>query len=482
MAIDKIEGGKKFEWSRIVLTQLGSAAVLLILSLVFGWLAFSRWRFKENLVEGYRAHDSRNFGRAKPLLADAGKWDPEHPGPPQYLAKIACEAGETSTAESTYQKLLASGYSRPHVRVGLGVVHLKKALAASDKAEINRFVGAAFQEFKAAGDLPEAEIGQGHCELVLAHKLGETTRYQTARTIFGKVKAALDSKEGYRREITREGILDFYSGLGKAYGSGAKYDPATREAYRVCSQYEARWEVPQKSMVAAEAIRFARLQDPVPADLSPLREDAMKFLIEFNNRWKSNVAMWDKVKAQWMALALSISQAYARAGMEKEFVEFLEQVTRAGGFTDRVEPIQVEAVGRSMLAIRAAPTVAVNERARLVAGAASRCDTLLTRLRPENDPKNEWKARTLNMIGVLEAWRAANQNQPAVNQRALDRFNEALKSAPDDYVYNRNAALILKRQKKQAAAIQPFLDKAKAAAAGPYAADFEELQKVLAGN
>jgi hypothetical protein len=478
MAIEKVEG-KKFEWTPAVLSQLGAAALLFILSLVFGWLALARWQFKRNVVEGYRLHDSRNVGAAKGPLKSAQGWNAENPGPSQVLAKIACEAGDTGAAEALYQGLLSRGYSRPQVRVGMGVVNLKKAVAATDKAEINRFVGAAMQEFKAAGaETPEAEIGLGHCELVLAHKLGETTRYATARQVFGKVKAALDSREAYRRGITREGLLDFYCGLGKASGSGGTYDPGTRQAYQVCAQYEASWEIPQKSMVAAEAIRFARAS----GDLAGTVEDARKFLLEFNNKWKPNAAMWANFKEQWMALALSASLAFARAGMEKECTEFLEQVTRGGGYGDRVEPYQVEAAGRAILFLRENPNLSANDRTKYVGTAFSKCEALIPRLRPENDPKNDWKARAANMMGVLEAWRAANQKQVAIWGRALARFDEALKAAPDDYVYNRNAALAAKRLKRPAAAIQAYVDKAKAAASGDYAKDFEELQKVLAGN
>ncbi len=478
MAIDKVEGGKKFEWTPQVMIQLGAAGVLVILSLLFGYLAFARWRFKVNLMDGFRAHDSRATEQRKPLLA-AHDWDPEHPGALQVLAKVECESGRLAEAERAYQKL---GTDRASVRAGLGVVHLRKALAATDPAEVRRLVGQAMQAFKAAAGIPESDIGLGHCELVLAYKVGETTRMSTARTLFAKVKAGLDAREDYRRAITREGLLDYYAGLGKAASSAPKHDPAARESYRICSQIEARWAVPQKSAIAAEAIRFARWKDASPQQLSEAKADAMKLLLDFSNKWKSNAQMWGEFKEQWMTLALSAAQAYGRAGMAKEFTEFLEQVTRAGGFNDRIEPFQVEAAGRSALALREDSSLTVNARSNLVGAAFAACDRLLPRLKAENDPKNEWRARTLNMMGVFEAWRAANLKQPIVNQRALDRFNQALKLAPDEYAYNRNAALVLKRQRKPQTAIQPYLDKAKAAATGENAKDFEELEKVLAGN
>jgi tetratricopeptide (TPR) repeat protein len=466
MAIEKVEG-KKYEMTPKVMIQLGVAGLLVILSLLFGYLAFSRWRFKSNLLDGFRAHDIRSPD-ALTSLRNAHDWNPEHPGALQTLAKVEVESGRLAEAERSYQKM---GAGRASVRAGLGVLNLKKAMAASDPAEVKRLVGQAMQEFKAASGIPESEIGLGHCELVLAHKLGETTRLSTAKAIFGKVKP--DGR------ITREGMLDYHAGLGKAASGGTKYDPASRESYRICAQIEAGWPVPQKSLIAAEAIRFARWQDPPTQELTATKAETMKLLLDFSNKWKSNAAMWNEFKEQWMFFALAAAEAYARAGMEKEFSEFLAQLS---GFGDRIEPLQVEAAGRSAIALREDASLSVNERAKLVGAAFAACDRLLPKLKPENDPKNEWRARTQNTMGVLEAWRAANQNQPIVYQRALDRFNEALKIAPNEYAYNRNAALALKRQKKPATAIQPFLDKAKAAGTGENAADFAELEKVLGGN
>ena len=62
---------------------------------------------------------------------------------------------------------------------------------------------------------------------------------------------------------------------------------------------------------------------------------------------------------------------------------------------------------------------------------------------------------------------------------AEDKLREALKLFPDDYVYNRNLVVVLKRLKVATATLQPALDKAKAAATGAFIDDFEKVQKVL---
>ena len=66
MATEKPRGAPKVEWTAAVLMQLGGAGVLAILSILFCWLAFSNWRFKSNLVEGYQEVARGRPSSAKP--------------------------------------------------------------------------------------------------------------------------------------------------------------------------------------------------------------------------------------------------------------------------------------------------------------------------------------------------------------------------------------------------------------------------------
>ena len=58
-----------------------------------------------------------------------------------------------------------------------------------------------------------------------------------AQAIFAKVRAVMDQKRDIRAEITRDGLVDYYAGLGKALSGGDKVDEGAREAFRACAQY-----------------------------------------------------------------------------------------------------------------------------------------------------------------------------------------------------------------------------------------------------
>jgi hypothetical protein len=79
------------------------------------------------------------------------------------------------------------------------------------------------------------------------------------------------------------------------------------------------------------------------------------------------------------------------------------------------------------------------------------------------------------------AWRGGYASSEATYQQAIQRLNEALRLAPDDYVVNRNMAVILKRFKKPPLAPGPFVEKCGAAAAADkqWAEDFDALKKYM---
>src|SRR6185295_18698998 len=126
MAIEKIEGAPKVEWTAPTLISLGVSLVLVIVSLLLGWFGFSNWRFKSNLVECYQEYDRGHPPAAKKLLEGALSWRPNHTGARELLAKILCDEGKISEAFTQYQRLVAQGYAKPQVHVGLGVLALKE--------------------------------------------------------------------------------------------------------------------------------------------------------------------------------------------------------------------------------------------------------------------------------------------------------------------------------------------------------------------
>src|SRR5262245_28407449 len=135
MAIEKIEGAPKVEWTTSTLIQLGVSGALVLLSFLFGWLAFSNWRFKSNLVEGYQEYDRGRADAAIKPLETSLSWRKDHTGARELLAKILCDKGKLDEARKHYGILVQQGYGVPQVHVGLGVITLKE-VEALDKPKL----------------------------------------------------------------------------------------------------------------------------------------------------------------------------------------------------------------------------------------------------------------------------------------------------------------------------------------------------------
>src|SRR6185436_18619503 len=251
MAIEKIEGTPKVEWTPKVLIQLGIAIVLVLLSGLFGWLAFSNWRFKVNLVEGYQEYDrGRPPVAVKQPLEAALSWRPSHNGARELLAKVLC------------------------------VLALKEVEPLTQPKQIEALVNEAAGYFKQAPGVPEAEIGIGHCDLVLARKLNNPAYYARAQQTFKKIQTAMETPK-FRAEITRDGLIDYYTGLGKALSSGGnQFDEAGRAAFMACYQYTPSWSLPMSNVLMLEARRFSTMNETndvlvkLSPDINALRNQA----------------------------------------------------------------------------------------------------------------------------------------------------------------------------------------------------------------
>src|SRR5262245_550442 len=212
MAIEKIEGAPKVEWTPKTLIQLGVSIVLILLSGLFGWLAFSNWRFKVNLVDGYQEYDrGRPMVAVKEPLEAALSWRPNNPGARELLAKVLCDQGGASleAARKHYKMLEMQGYKVPQVSIGLGVLALKEVESLDQPKQIEALVNEAAGYFKQAPGVPEAEIGIGHCDLVLARKLNNPAYYTRAQGTFKKIQNAMEQSKDFRSQITRDGLVDY---------------------------------------------------------------------------------------------------------------------------------------------------------------------------------------------------------------------------------------------------------------------------------
>ena len=225
--------------------------MLVLLSLLFGWLAFANWRFKANLVEGYQEYDR---GRAQAAInaARGGAVVAQGPhGRPRAARQDPLRRGQARRQRASTTRSWSSRATRlRQVRVGLGVLALKEVEALDKPKLIEAMVAEAAAEFKKVGGVPEAEIGLGHCELVLARKLANPGYYPRAQAIFAKVRNAMEQSREFRAQITRDGLVDYYTGLGQgAWPPGTRSTTARRDAFRACYQYTPTWSLPMANVL-----------------------------------------------------------------------------------------------------------------------------------------------------------------------------------------------------------------------------------------
>jgi tetratricopeptide (TPR) repeat protein len=480
MAIERIEGAPKVEWTASTLIQLGIAVVLIGLSGLFGWMGFSNWRFKVNLVEGYQENDRGRSKFAKQPLQDALSWRPKHTGARELLAKILCDEGKLDEAHKQYTLLSLEGYNVPQVHIGLGVIALKEVEALDKPKVIEAKVAEADAEFRKAAGVPEAEIGRGHCELVLARKLEDPSHYAKAQAQFAKVRTAMDQSREFRAGITRDGLVDYYTGLGKALASGDKYDDGARDAFRACFQYTGTsWGLPMANVLSLEARRFSQFTEgndvllKLQPDINALRNQTVAF-------WKSikNAEDKEEVREPWLMFSLALAQAWGRAGNVVEMSNITKDLLASGEFQQRLEPAVLDAQIRTEVALRDDPSPTVQESS--VTKATASYNDLIQRL-PNDDANKERRARAFNNAAWTLAWRGGFTGSDALYTQSQQRLMEALRLFPDDYVYNRNMAILLKRFKKQPASPQGYVDKCRAAASKDktLAEDFDRLQKYM---
>lgn len=477
MAIEKIEGAPKVEWTAATLIQLGVTVVLVLLSALFGWLGFANWRFKSNLVEGYQEYDRGRASSAKGPLEAALSWRPNHTGARELLAKVLCDDGKLDEARKHYQRLLAQGHTVPQVHIGLGVIALKEVEALDKPKAIEALVTEAANAFRSAGSIPEAEIGLGHCDLVLGRKLGNPAYYTRAQGTFGKIATAMEQRE-FRTKITRDGLVDYYAGLGKSLGSSDKPDERATAAFLACFQYTPNWMVPLANVLSLDARRFSQFSEGNDV-LLKLQPDIVQRRNQAGAVWKSKGQKEREIlREPWMMYSLALAQAWGRAGNITEMQSIVRDLVQTGGFESRLEPILLDASIRAEAALKEEPIPSVQETA--VTKASAGFNDMIQRL-PNDEANKERRAVAYNDSAWTLAWRGGYGSNEGFYQQAIQRLTEALRLFPDDYVYNRNMAIVLKRFKKPPSAPTAYVEKCRAAAAKDkdLADDFDRLQKYM---
>ena len=473
----KTDKGRQFKLTPMSMIQLGAAVVCILVALVLVYVSFMRWRLKVNVVDGFRAYATNEISASKAALQNALKWDSNHTGSRELLAKILADNNDLKGAKRHYDTLLKQGYTRPQIYAALGVLWLKWADAASSQGKVEQYVKTAQSQFQKAGEIPEAKIGLGHCELLLSQHEGGAGRMAAAEAHFQAVRAKMEgATASARKRITRDGLIDYYSGLGRVLASQRGYDPVAASAFRACAQLTDRWMLPHANLLSYEARRLADMT-------LTLKSEEAKAALAIEKRMQT---MWRtsrrgaELKRQWMVYALNLARAIGRSGNTEAYANLVNKVRSGTGFDKDVEPYLFDAAFKTEMVGKGHPDASLYDKFVLDAGKSYKF--LSRRLaRETGDATKQARACSFNNDAWVLAYRGAKLAGGGFSKytQALDLFRRALQLYPDDYVFNRNYVVIAKRLNRKPPEYAGPLEKARAAAKGAYAPDFAKLQALL---
>ncbi len=480
MAIEKVKK-RKIEISPAAAAQMGISGALIVLSIIFGYIAFVKWRFKENLVSGYENFDSNDLENARKDLEDALRWKADHAGARELLAKIQCDIGQMDAAEANYNRLLDQGYAPPQVHAGLGVVFLKKA----DKAEAKDAAGPLKQArdcFERASGVPEAAIGLGHCDILQAERLGapaDPKRFSAALQRFRKIRDDMNARQDYRALISRWGVADYFSGLGKALA--ASEAPEERKeaasAFRSWNQMARRSPIPMGNFLAMETRRYEERAFTLQ-EMTGLKAEAMALRRE-TELWKIQKEAFGALKEPWLYYTLALSKAFLDAGVEAEYEGLVRELINTQGFENRLDIFLFDASMRTRRVLR--DEAAGNLEQQVFKNSQS-YKALLSQGVIKDESAKIPRALAHNNLGWMEAWLGSYTGSDGKLGEARNQFLDAVKIFPEDYVYNRNLCVVFKRLRRPEKEYLQYLEKAKAAPKAALAEDFARFEQYMEGK
>ena len=439
--------------------MLGIAAVLAVLALLFLFMAWGRSRMKSNLKNGLFYYTSHRVGNAIPSLQAALRADPLNPWARELLAKIEAESGSLNGAEENYQTLLSQGFDRPTVHVGLGVTYLRMAERAKTPEEMGKHLVKARAAFQKGGSVPEAKIGLAHTFLLEGVQKGSDSLIGQARQKFEEVRGDLSKGKSQRARITRDGLIDYYAGIGRATASSETYSEDASNYFQAAQTLAPGWESVIANYLLLEAQRFAST-DFDSTWLMERKTELFKMLAKYKTMWSGNVKQYGGLKLPWLQLKLAVAYAFALENQNQIYRQQTYGLDRQ--FPDSISPVLCD------LAVLTggfqAPGLSRRDRTKSADAERAVLETVLKR-RALHLPEH---AETLQLVynnkGVVMEYLGRKGSRQLTSQ-GVDSFKKALNLNKEDYYANRNLAVLLHRSGQAKEAVK-YRKAAEAAAEG----------------
>ena len=485
MAIAKVKT-KSVEWSSQSITQLAVAGALVLLSLLFIWLGITRFMLKRNMVAGLQAMDRGMQGAVDGYLSAAVSWKPTHHPARLALAKHYVDTMNEAGAEDMYRQLLEAPdfTQKPLATCGLGALYLKKAERAKDAAGMQAALKIAVDHYKSSGDLPEAKIGLAHCELVAAVRANDSAKIGALKGTFATLH------KNYRNSganITKDGLIDLYSGLGLTHAWGGGYSKDAAQYFNACYGLAPRWPLPMINRAYLEAARYR------DTDINPKDLDVEKPRIdEVRSEWKMLYGQgnYGGLKEAWFQYSLATAYRFGVNGNHNAFSNYLNNLKSETEFKNRPETWRLE-IG-TLMRLGARSTDNLEARNNDMGRAGMQIRQFLD---DEVARRTEEAWLRLRAIALVNMAVSLEQNMmygnfPPAGEDAVNRLKDAIKIEKElkmndgqgSYEANRNLAVMLRRLGKPEA--QAAFDAAvKLAGTSPKGADdVKLLQDFFAGK
>ena len=161
---------KQLRFTTISITEISSAGVLLIISIILLWSSVSKWFVQHHVNNAIHYYDSNQREKVEGSLHSALSWDSTNISALLLLAKIETDKGNLDKAEELYTRIINSEADKTNALIGLGIIYIKRADNESSTATALDHIAKAQKHFQKAlsnsSSSSEAQIGIANAHLL----------------------------------------------------------------------------------------------------------------------------------------------------------------------------------------------------------------------------------------------------------------------------------------------------------------------------
>lgn len=462
------------EMNRQSWIMAGASAALTIVSIILLVISLYRFMAKRGFEEGVFLFDSNRRESAAEPLAGALKWDEDNLEIRELLAKVYVETDNYAQAQTEYDTLEQKGSNRPTTYVGRGVCCLREADRSKEPARIRELANKAKTAFQKALSLDssclEARIGLASAKLLEAAKLPSADPIKAMNAVgpeFGAIVREVEGSAEKRALLTREGFIDLYAGYGKANYRPRVYAPDVHDAFRKAYQFRPAGTVLMNDLILVEAQKFFNPTLMPAGNAEKIVQQAMrqKYDVFLRTAEANNTKLKPAAIAYYMSFIYWLIDTVRN---DKHWGAHAPNLMSDQKFKNDIGALSLGCYGCTTFVLRYPEDEFMPNMSNQFYKAflehpsmgGEVTDERLKRLRVyawNNGALSHWMATIQHKKRDSPRWKDAAE--PAKKD-----LGDALKVFPDDYVYNRNLALVLWFVGEKEAMAGP-LGKAEAAAA-----------------